>query len=180
MGLGRFSPRARIRGKTIHVQFLSVPHWAPLYGWLYIGGPHTRLHEFWEGSLRILGSGAPLRRHSQSGSLKSTFPGPREGSSILNVQLVVVAAAVSLAAFAQSKLFDGQDRPARSACKPSWRRPRSLSTLAVRRPFQALDLPSRPGPETLAQLGQEGRNRAPRARDSGFLVGRVDEMSLDR
>jgi hypothetical protein len=60
----------------------------------YSGGPHTRFHEFWEGSLRILGSGVPLRRNPPSGALNSTLPGPREGSSILNVHLVVVTAAV--------------------------------------------------------------------------------------
>ena len=47
-----------------------------------------------EGSLRILGSGAPLMRNPLSGALKSTLPGPREGSSILNVHLVVMSAAV--------------------------------------------------------------------------------------
>ncbi len=36
---------------------------------------------------------APLRRNPPSGALKS-IPGPREGSSILNLDLVVVTAAV--------------------------------------------------------------------------------------
>ncbi len=62
---------------------------------MYSGGPHTRFHEFWEGPLLILGSGAPLRRNPLSGDLKWTLPGPREGSSILNTDLVVVTAAVA-------------------------------------------------------------------------------------
>ena len=61
---------------------------------LYSGGPHTRFHKLWEGSLRILGSGTPLRRNPPSGALNSTLPGPREWPSILNVHPVVVAAAV--------------------------------------------------------------------------------------
>ncbi len=36
----------------------------------------------------------PLKRNSASVAVKSTFPGPREGSSILNVDLVVVTAGV--------------------------------------------------------------------------------------
>ncbi len=46
------------------------------------------------GSLWILGFGVPSRPIPSSGALKSTLPGPREGSSILNVDLVVVTAAV--------------------------------------------------------------------------------------
>ncbi len=45
-------------------------------------------------SLWILGFGVPSRRNPLSGPLKSTLPGPREGSSILNVDLVVVTASV--------------------------------------------------------------------------------------
>ncbi len=36
----------------------------------------------------------PLRPNPSSGPLKSTLPGPREGSSMLDVDLVVVTAAV--------------------------------------------------------------------------------------
>ncbi len=43
----------------------------------------------------IVGSRAPSRQNPASGAITSTFPGPREGSSILNVDLVVAAAAVS-------------------------------------------------------------------------------------
>ncbi len=46
-----------------------------------------------EGSLWILGFGASSRPNPSSGALKSTRPGLREGSSILNVDLVVVTAA---------------------------------------------------------------------------------------
>ncbi len=65
-----------------------------MFGVEYSGGPHTGIHEFWEVSLRILGSLAPLGWNPQSGALKSTLPGPRKGSSILNADLVVVIAAV--------------------------------------------------------------------------------------
>ncbi len=52
----------------------------------------TYMVSFWgEGSLGILGSGSPR----SPGPLTSTLPGPREGSSSLNVDLVVVTAAVS-------------------------------------------------------------------------------------
>ncbi len=44
--------------------------------------------------LRIPG---PFEANIASGAVKSTLPGPQEGSSILNVDLVVVAAAVSVA-----------------------------------------------------------------------------------
>ncbi len=37
-----------------------------------------------------------LTQNHRSGAVKSTLPGPREGSSILNVDLVVVAATVCL------------------------------------------------------------------------------------
>ncbi len=47
-----------------------------------------------DGSLWILGFGVPSKPNHSSGPLKSTLPGPREGSSILNVDLVVVTAAV--------------------------------------------------------------------------------------
>jgi hypothetical protein len=47
-----------------------------------------------EGSLWILGFGVRSRPHPSSGPLKSTLPGPREGSSILEVDFVVVTAAV--------------------------------------------------------------------------------------
>ncbi len=52
---------------------------------------------FWgESSLWILGSGVPSRPNPSSGALKSTLPGPWEGSSILNVDLVVMSAAVQV------------------------------------------------------------------------------------
>ena len=47
-----------------------------------------------EGSLWILSFGVPSRPNHSSRLLKSTLPGPREGSSILNAHLVVVTAAV--------------------------------------------------------------------------------------
>ncbi len=66
-----------------------------LGGILYSGGPHIRFLCFGEGSLWILGFGVPSRPNPFSGALKSTLPGPGEGSSILNVHLVVMSAAVS-------------------------------------------------------------------------------------
>ncbi len=61
----------------------------------YSGGPHIRF-PFWggEGSLWILGLGVPSRPNPSSGAVKSTLPGPREGSLILNSHLVVMSAAV--------------------------------------------------------------------------------------
>ncbi len=53
---------------------------------MYSGGPHI--------SFPFLRFGVPSRPNPPSGSLKSTLPGPREGSSIINVDLVVVSAAV--------------------------------------------------------------------------------------
>ncbi len=47
-----------------------------------------------EGSLWILGFGVASRPNPASGVLKSTLPEPRDGSSILNVDLVVMTAAV--------------------------------------------------------------------------------------
>ncbi len=47
-----------------------------------------------EGPLWIFGFGVPSRPNPSSGALKSTLPVPREGSSILNADLVVVTAAV--------------------------------------------------------------------------------------
>jgi hypothetical protein len=59
---------------------------------------------FWgEGALWILGFGVPSRPNPWSGHRKSTLPGPREGSSILNADLVVVTAA----ARAKLKFNDG-------------------------------------------------------------------------
>ena len=46
-----------------------------------------RSHEFWKGSLRILGFGVPSMPNPSSGALKSILPGPRERSSILNAHL---------------------------------------------------------------------------------------------
>ncbi len=60
------------------------------------GGPHRRFLFGGEGSLWILGLGAPSSPNPSSGHLKSTLPGPREGSSIKNVDLVIVTAAVQL------------------------------------------------------------------------------------
>ncbi len=42
------------------------------------------------GSFWILGFGVPSRPNPSSGALKSTLPGPREGLSILNADLVAV------------------------------------------------------------------------------------------
>ncbi len=60
----------------------------------YSGGPQIRFFFGGEGSLWILGFGVPSRPNPSSGALKSTLPGPREGSSILNAHLVVMSAAV--------------------------------------------------------------------------------------
>ena len=56
--------------------------------------PTYKVSFFWEGSLWILAFGVPLRRNPSSGALKSTLPGPRVGPLILNVDPVVVTAAV--------------------------------------------------------------------------------------
>ncbi len=42
----------------------------------------------------ILGFGVPSKSNPSSGPLKSALPGPREGSMILNVDLVAMTAAV--------------------------------------------------------------------------------------
>ncbi len=60
----------------------------------YSGGPHIRFLFWGEGSLCVLGFGVPSRPNPSSGAVKSTLPGPREGSSILNAHLVVMSAAV--------------------------------------------------------------------------------------
>ncbi len=57
-------------------------------------GPHIRFPFWEEGPLWILGSGASSSQDPASGAVKPTRPGPREGSSILNVDRVVVTAAV--------------------------------------------------------------------------------------
>ncbi len=60
----------------------------------YSGGQHIRFPFGGEGSLWILGFGAPSTPNPPSRAVKSTLPGPWEGSSILNVDLVVVTAVV--------------------------------------------------------------------------------------
>ncbi len=70
----------------------------------YSGGPHIRFPFCGDRCLRISSSGAPLERNPWSGALKLTLPGPREGSSIVNVDLVVMAAAV------QQHMHENADR----------------------------------------------------------------------
>ena len=53
---------------------------------------HTRSHEFWKGSLRILGFGVPSMPNPSSGALRSTLPGPRERSGILSAHLALMSA----------------------------------------------------------------------------------------
>ncbi len=48
---------------------------------MYSGVPHIRFPFWGEGSLWILGFGVPSGPNPSSGVLKSTLPGPREGSS---------------------------------------------------------------------------------------------------
>ncbi len=56
--------------------------------------PTCKVSFFREGSLWILSFGVPSRPNPSSGGVNSTLLGPREGSSILNVDRAVVAAAV--------------------------------------------------------------------------------------
>ena len=76
-----------------HRSHPKVHRWAPHQR--YSGVPHTRFLFWGERSLWILGFRVHSRPNPSSGALKSTLPGPREGSSILNVDLVVVSAAVA-------------------------------------------------------------------------------------
>jgi hypothetical protein len=84
--------------------------------WGYSGGPHIRFLFGGEGSLWILGFGVPSRPNASSGPLKSTLPGPREGSSILNIDLVIVTAAVTVAEPTELIGFGAVDVP-QTICK---------------------------------------------------------------
>jgi hypothetical protein len=64
----------------------------------YSGGPHIRFPFWGEGPLWISGFGVLSRPNPSSGALKLTLPGPQEGASILNVDLVVVTTAVPVCA----------------------------------------------------------------------------------
>ncbi len=78
---------------AIHVHRSRCRSWCR-FSLTYSGVPHIRFLFWGEGSLWILGFGVPSRPNPSSGVAKSTLPVPRERSSILNVDLVVMSAAV--------------------------------------------------------------------------------------